>query len=385
MPYREDEEEAISGMKERGIPKAFSRWAVSYLSGSGYDHQTIDIEAYYDNTLTFEENKAMFKREFPSQSSEQYASGITKAQMKQAEYDVYKSNLETRLEEKKYQMEQEEAEKQKKRDWVKEKIEESTKVKRSTGIQQDGNGKVEITEEMMEEPKKERDFLGKIGGFFGEVGEKAEAARVRFEKEREFGKIQRQKKEKQKLAEKKEQLAEKLEIAGMKRDIRGAERSEAKSKVEEVGYALRGGAYGERLFGGFGKVSMGYPAQRPQRSRLAESLDISGPRAVSGGARNTLRDELDMFRKGNSGRGLDLNIFQKQEPQQKHKYRQVIEGGKVRRERIPIKEKNGRTRGNSMLGSLDIFGSRGGMEKFQLKGRSLSDFDLKGGLLGRRK
>jgi len=112
MPYDEGEEESVSQMRRSGVPKEFSRWAISYLSGSGYDYQAVDIQSHYDDSLTFQENKAMFKQMYPSQPGEKYAKSMTHAEMQKAQYDTYAANV------------------QKKREFAEEQIEKSTKVKR---------------------------------------------------------------------------------------------------------------------------------------------------------------------------------------------------------------------------------------------------------------
>jgi hypothetical protein len=183
MPYPEDEE-FVSSAKERGVPKDFTRWAISYLSGSGYDYQEVDIEAYYDNGLTFRENKELFKQNYPSQVDSKYEKMKTNEEVKHERAESYQRNAEAFIEDR-------EAQTEKKREWVKGQIEKSTKVNRGTPELQESTkvnrGIPELQEDdLLEEKPKELDFFGKVGGFFEDTGRRLSEARAKGEKEKEF-------------------------------------------------------------------------------------------------------------------------------------------------------------------------------------------------------
>jgi hypothetical protein len=60
-----DDSQFIDSLESQGIPKRFSKWAISYLKAGQIDPQTIDIKALYDPTLTYQENKNIFKQQHP--------------------------------------------------------------------------------------------------------------------------------------------------------------------------------------------------------------------------------------------------------------------------------------------------------------------------------
>lgn len=59
------DDEFVEELKQRGVPKGYSRYAVDYLQSAGIDPRTVDIEAEYDSSLTDTENAKEFARKFP--------------------------------------------------------------------------------------------------------------------------------------------------------------------------------------------------------------------------------------------------------------------------------------------------------------------------------
>jgi len=379
MPYDEGEEESVSQMRRSGVPKEFSRWAISYLSGSGYDYQAVDIQSHYDDSLTFQENKAMFKQMYPSQPGEKYAKSMTHAEMQKAQYDTYAANVQMAKEEK-------EAERQKKREFAEEQIEKSTKVKRDG---EDAVSSDELTETMESEPER-KDFLGKVGDF---LEERKQAKEIK-KKEEQFKTAQTQK-----------ELEQKLALAKARKGIREAEREVKREDIEETKYRMTGGATGEMLLSGMDFLGKRQP-QQPQKtqflerrrddaqSELRRNLDVSyreSPRATGQPARTSLRQNLDILARPAQGQQqradrFGLNVFgsQQQQPKQKYKYRIVVEKGVARRERVPIPPDPNAPpqppqQGVSMLASMDIFNTP---RRMQQNGSPSRRFDLAGPSLG---
>lgn len=69
------DEEYIEELKQRGVPKGYSRYAVDYLESAGIDPRAVDIEAEYDSTLTDTENTKEFARKFPVGKTKRYTKG----------------------------------------------------------------------------------------------------------------------------------------------------------------------------------------------------------------------------------------------------------------------------------------------------------------------
>lgn len=69
------DEEFIEELKQRGVPKGYSRYAVDYLQSAGIDPRTVDIEAEYDSSLTDTENAKEFARKFPVGGQKRYTKG----------------------------------------------------------------------------------------------------------------------------------------------------------------------------------------------------------------------------------------------------------------------------------------------------------------------
>lgn len=356
MPYSEDEEAYASQAKAEGVPKEFSRWAVSYLSGSGYDYQAYDVSAHYDPSLSFQENKAMFKQMYPSKPAEQYAKEMTNAEMDKARFDTYSSNV---------QMAQEEraSERARKKEFVEGEIEKSKEP-----------SELDVALEETEKPK----------GFFDTVSKKAGD----FIEQKRLEKELKKKGEEIKTKTKAEELARQLELAQAKQKIRQAERVITKEKAEEMGYRLKGGATGEMIFqhmdflGKAKPTSQAKPRMQFLESRrqesddsLRRSLDISvrqdQPRSPRARASQGL--DLDMFsqrrqpgQRASAADRLGLDVYGSRQPQQaqKYRYRWVIEkGGVARRERIPVTDpqtgqpqyQQPQQRGSPFLASMDIF------------------------------
>jgi len=385
MPYDEEEESQVSQMRQAGVPKEFSRWTISYLSGSGYDYQSVDVQSHYDNSLTFQENKAMFKQMYPSKPGEKYAKGMTHAQMNKAQYDTYASNVQMTQEAK-------EAERLKKKEFAEAEIERSTKVRKSG---EDALPSDELTE-AVEEEQKNRGFLEKVGSFLDER------------------KAHKKKGEEIKTTQTQKELQQKLELAKAKRDIRMAEREVTREDIEQKKYQMMGGATGEMLLSGMDFLGKRGPEQ-PQRERqflnkpqsdsqssMRKDLDVTvreSPRATGQPARTSLRQELDILARPAQGQQqkdrFGLDIFQSkqaQQPKQKYKYRMVIEKGVARRERIPIpqdpnapQQMQQQSPQNSFIASMDIFntprrmnGRQNGNQLGRTSGPALDRFSLTG-------
>jgi hypothetical protein len=74
--------ELIDSLEVQGVPRQFSKWALAYFSSAGIEFDTIDLLAYYDNRLTYAENKEIIKTNFPISSLEQLAK-LEATQLKQ--------------------------------------------------------------------------------------------------------------------------------------------------------------------------------------------------------------------------------------------------------------------------------------------------------------
>lgn len=77
-----NDEELIDSLEVQGVPRQFSKWALAYFSSAGIEFDTIDLLAYYDNRLTYAENKEIIKTNFPISSLEQLAK-LEATQLKQ--------------------------------------------------------------------------------------------------------------------------------------------------------------------------------------------------------------------------------------------------------------------------------------------------------------
>jgi len=67
------EDERAEELAEQGVDKRFAKQTIKRLKDAGYDDQTVDISAYYDRSLTYEENKKLFNRNFPASSDDRMA------------------------------------------------------------------------------------------------------------------------------------------------------------------------------------------------------------------------------------------------------------------------------------------------------------------------
>jgi hypothetical protein len=76
----------IEELENQGVPKRFAKFATDYL-GSGNDK--VDISAYYDSTLSYQENKENFSRTFPVSDMERLAENQTKREQKDFDYRAY--------------------------------------------------------------------------------------------------------------------------------------------------------------------------------------------------------------------------------------------------------------------------------------------------------
>lgn len=89
MGYDEYKEQ----MKDAGVPKNFTNWAKSYLAKGGVSHDEADIQAYYDPSLSYDENKELFKKAYPIQAQEEMEKEVSgrygKKQLEHYEVEGY--------------------------------------------------------------------------------------------------------------------------------------------------------------------------------------------------------------------------------------------------------------------------------------------------------
>jgi len=308
---------------EDDVPTWFYNWARSYLSGSGYDYKTVDIPAHYDSTLTSQELKSGFKKMYPPQVGTRTGERETVPSQREAR-DWDQREYEHSVSMRKEQKEEE----------LKEAIE-------SSPYKKEGETPTFVDEYMP--PGEESRKQGFVEGVKGRVGEylderkrkKAEANRWReIQQKKEIAELDRKIALEKSESVKKDLEAERrrLKLENIKRTFNPLEGVIEKPSTPAQPYQRAPS-----------------PAPAPERSRMAEKLDISKSVLERAERRGAAADRfgLDVFgAKAQAVQGgmpqadrFGLNIFgpAKQPQKQKYQYRYVIEkGGVARRERVPI-------------------------------------------------
>jgi hypothetical protein len=65
------EDERVEELAEQGVDRRFAKKAIRQLKEAGMDDQSVDIAAYYDRNLSYQENTKLFSRNFPTTSSDE--------------------------------------------------------------------------------------------------------------------------------------------------------------------------------------------------------------------------------------------------------------------------------------------------------------------------
>lgn len=371
---------------------SFQGWMVNYVRDKlNSDYQAYDAEAEYDSSLTLQENKTNFQNNYPAgtPTSNRQINRMDK------QYEQQADTSETEINKERYQDEMARA---KREGYVKNKYHEGTEKQVEFLDRDVAEAEREQAEGRNREPT---DFFGKAKKGATEYLEKRE-------KSEEIKRASNQQKEAQKEKQraikaeqdmKKEQS--KLERLQLERKIRDTKKEAVKEKIAGFKSAVSGGPQGEALNEEFGKgrqgggMFSGYGQQREPRRQYevtpAFDLDISKPvRTSAERSDNALRDSLDISKRqpgqqggvsmlgGNDRFGLDMfskPVIGRGPGQsaggQKYKYRTVIEGRNIRRERVPVaggeqggftpphsspqQQGFGRNPSNALANSLDVF------------------------------
>jgi hypothetical protein len=400
---------------------SFQGWMVNYVRDKlNSEYQAYDAEAEYDSSLTLQENKTNFQNNYPAgtpTSNRQINNQMSKAEWEQehGKQEVNKERYQDEMNRAKregyvrkdknpeaYQAEGNAG----KIDFLDKDMREAERTGKYVGhtryeeeFTEGGGGKVYASVGGHWEEDKKPSFIEKAKKGVGDYLE-------RREKSEEIKRASNQQKEAQKEKQraikaeqdmKKEQS--KLERLQLERKIRDTKKEAVKEKIAGFKSAVSGGPQGEALNEEFGKgrqgggMFSGYGQQREPRRQYevtpAFDLDISKPvRTSAERSDNALRDSLDISKRqpgqqggvsmlgGNDRFGLDMfskPVIGRGPGQstggQKYKYRTVIEGRNIRRERVPVAggEPGGFTPphsspqqqafgpSNSLAHSLDVF------------------------------
>jgi hypothetical protein len=364
---------------------SFQGWMVNYVRDKlNSDYQAYDAEAEYDSSLTLQENKTNFQNNYPAGTP----TSNRQINRMEKQYEQQADTSETEINKERYQDEMARA---KREGYVKNKYHEGTEKQVEFLDRDVAEAEREQAEGRNREPT---DFFGKAKKGATEYLEKRE-------KSEEIKRASNQQKEAQKEKQraikaeqdmKKEQS--KLERLQLERKIRDTKKESVKEKIAGFKSAIGGGAAGEALNEEFGKGRQGggYPQQQPRRQyEVSPAFDLDISKSVRSSAEksnNSLRDSLDISKPQTGGKGgvhmagsydkYGLDLFAKPvigrgpgmaSGQQKYKYRTVIEGRNIRRERVPVAggEPGGFTPphsspqqqafgpSNSLAHSLDVF------------------------------
>lgn len=325
--------------------KQFVRWAISYLSGSGYDYKSVDIKSYYDETLSLEENKQLIKRIYPSKPGQETQMDESQAEGVQA----YQAAAEGR--------------KEAKREFAEKEIAKSTQVKRDyTPDSEEVSEDINAFEEA--EEKKSSGFLDKVKGAYDEYKTGREEKKEIKEKERKFKSEQRIKEldaEAEKLSlEKevrdKEYLTTKEKIIGLKEKVTGG--PAARAFKEETGIGM-GQKQDVNLFGTT-PLRQRESQRRNERTFIDQRNLLASAEPQKGRSQAGDRYGLDVFNRQPGQRrdspilkNADVLAARKEKKKQKYGYRTVIEKGVARRERVPVKNEEEEVQQNP-LAKFDV-------------------------------
>jgi len=334
------EDERVEELAEQGVDKRFAKQAIRKLKEAGMDDQSVDIAAYYDRNLSYQENTKLFSRNFPTTSSDERLArthGGRHADNMDARGYAYRAEQVTMAEQKRF-----EEHRNKKYNPKYKQLPGSKKYPKSTE-------KTEMDEVIEGTPPKEPNALEKAQSkVLGLKSKYIDEPVERRKTEQRYKRKQRYEELTDKVAERRAEL----QLKQMEREL-GSGRMERLSQAKGVGNYLLSkvgvegnSAIKEAMFGGGGNKGF---------EMLAGS---SGPRGVSAprsGAANLL------FTGGPNA-------------PQRHKgghYRTIIERGRTRREWVPP-EGQMEAQPNPALALLSPGRSNKG------NGRDLSIFDVSG-------
>lgn len=304
MAYKD---ERVEELASQGVDRRFVKWAVNYLHSGGIDDQEVDVAAYYDSTLSPQENRKLFEKTFPVSDTDRAvqnyggvrhgdamntrAYGARAEAVKQSEYEYY--------------------EQQSSKPW-------NPKYSQLPGsgkkIEKQKAEKTELDKVIDSTPAKEPNAVDKAKGRINELKNKyIDEPRKRAEAEKRYSTSEKRKQAQDKLAA----IREERELKSAEKEISDYNKSNSVlAKFKGVAGMIRSAAESGSQRSGF--RSAGYQNRFSTRNERLGMGESGVAKMLSGGL-------------GGGG----LNLLGAPQKQRAH-YVTVVEHGIARRVRVPV-------------------------------------------------